>query len=146
MTGTVDPVYQVVTSQLHSDLAMNWGAFCWKFWEFLVLVLILLNAIRYVELLGDHLNPFKSSCHPHGNRAFLKDNFSSNRFRTVTAWLDEQSFDFSATNWLPRSPDLNLINTSGMFWRKMFKYVTQSQRLMDNNSRYFASYACRTLP
>ncbi|GFT83658.1 uncharacterized protein TNCV_2825911 [Trichonephila clavipes] len=38
-----------------------------------------LNAIRYVELMGDHLHPFMLFCYPPGNGVFQQDNCSSHK-------------------------------------------------------------------
>ncbi|GBN54314.1 hypothetical protein AVEN_188180-1, partial [Araneus ventricosus] len=75
----------------------------------LVLVPTSLNAIRYVELLDDHLHPFMLCCHPHGNGVLQQDSCTSHRSRLATAWLDEHSSDFSIMNWPPRSRGLNPI-------------------------------------
>ncbi|GFX22595.1 transposable element Tcb2 transposase [Trichonephila clavipes] len=61
-----------------------------------------LNAIRYVELLGDHLHPFMLFFYPHGNGSCM-----SNESRLATGWLEEHFSEFSVINWPPRSPDLN---------------------------------------
>ncbi|GFX91859.1 transposable element Tcb2 transposase [Trichonephila clavipes] len=58
-----------------------------------------LNAIWYVELLGDHLHPFMLFCYPNGNRVFQQDNCSSQKSRLATGWLDEHSSYFSVINW-----------------------------------------------
>ncbi|GBM53755.1 Transposable element Tcb2 transposase [Araneus ventricosus] len=97
----MDPACQVGTVQGHGGSIMVWGVFSW---QFLVLVPTSLNAIRYVELLGDHLHPLMLYCHPHGNGVFQQDNCTSHRSR-----LDEHSSDFFVINWPPRSPDLNPI-------------------------------------
>ncbi|GFW15063.1 transposable element Tcb2 transposase [Trichonephila clavipes] len=68
-----------------------------------------LNAIRYVELLGDHLHPCMLFCYPHGNGVFKQDNCISNKSRFTTGWLEKHSSDFSVINWTPRSTDLNPI-------------------------------------
>ncbi|GBM39678.1 hypothetical protein AVEN_104897-1 [Araneus ventricosus] len=83
------------------------GCFLLQFLGSLVLVPTSLSAIRYVELMGDHLHPFMLYCHPYGNGVFQQDNCTSRRSRLATAWLDEYSSDFSVMNWPPRSPDLN---------------------------------------
>ncbi|GBL77592.1 Transposable element Tc3 transposase [Araneus ventricosus] len=83
---------------------MVWSVFSWQFLGSLVLVPDSVNAIRHVELLGDHLHPFMLYCHPHGNGVFQQDNCTSHRSR-----LDEHSSDLSVMNWPPRSPDLNPI-------------------------------------
>ncbi|GBN46481.1 Transposable element Tcb2 transposase [Araneus ventricosus] len=105
----MDPSCHVGTVQGHGGSIMVWGVFSWQFLESLVLIPTSLNAIRYVELLGDHLHPFMLYCHPHGNGVFQQDNCTSHRSRLATAWLDEHSSDFSVMNWPHRSPDLNPI-------------------------------------
>ncbi|GBN83292.1 Transposable element Tcb2 transposase [Araneus ventricosus] len=66
----VDPAYKVGTVQGHGGSIMVWGVSSWQFLGSLVLVPTSLNAIRYVELLGDHLHPFMLYYHPHGNGVF----------------------------------------------------------------------------
>ncbi|GBL82581.1 Transposable element Tc1 transposase [Araneus ventricosus] len=105
----MDNACQVGTVQGHGGSIMVWGVFSWQFLGSLVLVPTSLNAIRFVEFLGDHLHPFMLYCHPHGNGVFQKDNYTSHRSWLATAWLDEHSSDFSVMNWPPRSPDLNPI-------------------------------------
>ncbi|GBO18416.1 Transposable element Tcb2 transposase [Araneus ventricosus] len=105
----MDPACQVGTVQGLGGPIMVWGVFSWQFLGSLVLVPTSLNAIQYVELMGDHLHPFMLYCHPHGNGAFQQDNCTSHRSRLATAWLDEHSSDFSVMNWPPRTPDLNSI-------------------------------------
>ncbi|GBM15452.1 hypothetical protein AVEN_142115-1 [Araneus ventricosus] len=105
----MDFACQVGTVQGHDGSIMVWGVLSLKFLGSFVLVPTSLNAIRYVELKGDHLHLFMLYCHPHGNGAFQQDNCTSHRSRLATAWLDEHSSDFSVMNWPPRSPDLNPI-------------------------------------
>ncbi|GFT83241.1 transposable element Tcb2 transposase [Trichonephila clavipes] len=69
-----------------------------------------LNAIRYVELLGDHLHPFMLICYPYGNGVSQQDNCTSHKFRLATGWLDQHSSNFSVINWPPRCPDINPID------------------------------------
>ncbi|GFW21024.1 uncharacterized protein TNCV_2702641 [Trichonephila clavipes] len=46
------------------------------------------NAIRYVELLGNHLHPFMLFCYPNTNGVFQQDNSSSHKSRLATAgWM-----------------------------------------------------------
>ncbi|GFU38331.1 transposable element Tcb2 transposase [Trichonephila clavipes] len=72
-----------------------------------------LNAIRYIELLGDHLHSFVLFCYPHGNGIFQQDNCTSHKTRLATGWLDEHSSDFSLIYWPPRRTDLNVLEH---FW------------------------------
>lgn len=74
---------------------MVWGVFSWLFWGSLVIVPPSLNAIRYVEILGDHLYSFMASSHPQGNRKFQQDNCFYHRSRLATACLDEHSYDLN---------------------------------------------------
>ncbi|GBO01235.1 Transposable element Tcb2 transposase [Araneus ventricosus] len=103
----IDPACQLGTVQGHGGSVMVWGVFSWQFLGFLVLVPTSLDAIRYVELLGDYLRPFILYCHSHGNGAFQQDNCTSHRSRLATAWFDEHSSDFLVMNCPPRRPDLN---------------------------------------
>lgn len=105
----MDPACQAGTVQGHGGSIMVWGVFSWHSLGSLVRVPTSLNAIRYVELLGDHLHPFMLFCYPHGNGVFQQDNCTSHKSRLATGWLDEHSSDFSVMNFPPRSPDLNPI-------------------------------------
>ncbi|GBN69268.1 Transposable element Tcb2 transposase [Araneus ventricosus] len=105
----VDPACQVGTVQGHGASIMVWGVFSWQFLGSLVLVPTSLSAIRYVELLGDHLHPFMLYSHPHGNGIFQQDNCTSHRSRLATAWLDDHSSASSVMNWSSKSSDLNPI-------------------------------------
>ncbi|GBN96359.1 hypothetical protein AVEN_271571-1 [Araneus ventricosus] len=62
----MDPACQVGTLQGHGGSIIVWGVFSWQFSGSLVLVPTSLNAIRYVELLGDPLHSFMLYCHQHG--------------------------------------------------------------------------------
>ncbi|GFV74244.1 transposable element Tcb2 transposase [Trichonephila clavipes] len=83
--------------------------FTWLCLGYLVRVPASLNAIQYVELLGDYLHPFMLFCYPHGNGVFQHGNCTPYKSRLATGWLDEHSADFSDINKPPRSPDLNHI-------------------------------------
>ncbi|GFV14185.1 transposable element Tcb2 transposase [Trichonephila clavipes] len=99
----MDPACQVETVLWHGGSIIVWGAFSWHCLGSLVCVPTPLNAIRYVELLGDHLHPFMLFRY--------RDNCTSHKSRLVSGWLDEHSSDFSVINWPPGSPDLNHIVT-----------------------------------
>ncbi|GFX51633.1 transposable element Tcb2 transposase [Trichonephila clavipes] len=68
-----------------------------------------LNAIRYVEMLGDPLRPFMLLCYSPCNGVFQQDNCTSHKSRLGSGRLDEHSSDFSIINWPLGSPDLNRI-------------------------------------
>ncbi|GFU29331.1 transposable element Tcb2 transposase [Trichonephila clavipes] len=68
-----------------------------------------LNAIQYVEFMGDHLHPFTLFCYLHVNGVLQQGNCTSHKSQSATGWLKEPSCDFSVINWPPRSPDLNPI-------------------------------------
>ncbi|GFW92019.1 transposable element Tcb2 transposase [Trichonephila clavipes] len=72
----MDPACQVGTLQELGGSIMVWGVFLWHCLEYLVRVPTSLNAIRYVELLDDHLQPFMLFCYPHGYGVFQQDNFT----------------------------------------------------------------------
>ncbi|GFS63621.1 transposable element Tcb2 transposase [Trichonephila clavipes] len=105
----MDPVCQVGTILGHGGSITVWSVFLRHCLEYLVRVALSLNAIRYVELLGDHLLPFMLFCYPLGNGVFQKDNGTSHKSQLASSWLDEYSSDFSVINCPPRSPALNLI-------------------------------------
>ncbi|GFX27102.1 transposable element Tcb2 transposase [Trichonephila clavipes] len=62
----------------------------------------------------------------------FSSNCTSHKSRRGTGWLYEHSSDFSVINWLPRSPDLNLIDP---FWDVLEQgvkgYHTASTNLTD---------------
>ncbi|GFY15781.1 transposable element Tcb2 transposase [Trichonephila clavipes] len=60
------PACQIGTVQGHGGSIMDWGVFSGHCLGSLLHVSTSLNAIRYVELLGDHLHPFMLLCNPHG--------------------------------------------------------------------------------
>ncbi|GFX58907.1 DDE_3 domain-containing protein [Trichonephila clavipes] len=86
------------------------GCFLWNYLGSLVHVPISLNAIRYVELLGDHFHLFMLFFYLHCKEVFQQDNCTFYMSRLATGWLEKHSSDFSVINWPPRSPDLNPID------------------------------------
>ncbi|GFW89375.1 transposable element Tcb2 transposase [Trichonephila clavipes] len=94
--------------------------------ESLVSVSTFLNAIRYVELLGDH-HPFMSFCNPHGNGVLRQENCTSHKSWWATGCLDEHSSDFSVLNLSPRSPELNPIENLWDVLEQGVKAITQHQ-------------------
>ncbi|GFW92639.1 transposable element Tcb1 transposase [Trichonephila clavipes] len=105
----MNPSFQVGTVQRHGGSIMIGGVFSRHCLGSLVRLLISLNAIRYVELLGDHLHPFMLFCYSHGNGVFQQDNCTSHHPSSDTGLLDEHSSDLTIINWPPRSLDLNSI-------------------------------------
>ncbi|GFV35661.1 DDE_3 domain-containing protein [Trichonephila clavipes] len=91
------------------------------------------NAIRCVELLGDHLHPFMLFCYPHDNRVFQQDNCTSHNFRLATGRLIEHSADSSVINWPPRSPDNSYCASSGYLG-------TMRERPLHSNRRTLLNY------
>ncbi|GFV53023.1 transposable element Tc1 transposase [Trichonephila clavipes] len=105
----LDPACQVRTVQRNGGSIRVPGVFSWYCLGSLVRVPPSLNAIRYVELLGDRLHPFMLFRYPHGNGVLHQDNCTSHKSWLATGCLNEHSSDFSVINWPPRSPDLNPI-------------------------------------
>ncbi|GFX78664.1 transposable element Tcb2 transposase [Trichonephila clavipes] len=103
----MDPTCQDGTVQGHGGSIMVWNAFSWHCLGSLRHAPTSHNTTWYVELLGDHPHPFMLFCYPHGNGVFQQDNYTSNKSRLATGWLDEYSSDFSVINWPPRISDLN---------------------------------------
>ncbi|GFT65897.1 transposable element Tc1 transposase [Trichonephila clavipes] len=79
----VDPAYQVGTVQERGDSIMVWGVSSGHCLGSLAHVPTSLNAIRYVELLVDHLHPFMLLCYPDGNGDVLQDNYTSHKSRLI---------------------------------------------------------------
>ncbi|GFW01892.1 transposable element Tcb2 transposase [Trichonephila clavipes] len=75
----------------------------------------------YVELLHNHLHPFRLFCYPHGSGVYQQDSFNSHKSRLVSCSLDEHSSDFSFINWPPRRLDLNSIEHLGDVWEQGMK-------------------------
>ncbi|GFY12206.1 transposable element Tcb2 transposase [Trichonephila clavipes] len=94
----MDPAFQVGAIQGHGGSIMVCGVFLWHCSGSLVRVPTSLNAIRQVDLLGDHLHPLMLFCYPHGNGVFQQDNCTSHKSRFATSYLDEHSSDFSVIN------------------------------------------------
>ncbi|GFX83528.1 transposable element Tcb2 transposase [Trichonephila clavipes] len=88
---------------------MAWGVFVWYCLGSLVRIPISLNAIRYVEFLGDPLHSFIMFCYPHSKGVFQQDHCASHKSKLAIGWLDEYYAGFSVINWLPRSSDLSSI-------------------------------------
>ncbi|GFW20165.1 transposable element Tc1 transposase [Trichonephila clavipes] len=105
----INPACEVGTVQRHGGSIIVWEGGLWPCLGSLVHVPISLNAIKFVELLGEHLHPFMLFCFPHGNGVFQQDNCTFHKSRLATGWLDEHSSDFSVINWSTKSPDLNPI-------------------------------------
>ncbi|GFW80700.1 transposable element Tcb2 transposase [Trichonephila clavipes] len=77
-------------------MAQSWsGVFLWHCMGSFERIPNPLNAIRYLELLGDHLHPLMPFCYPHG---FQQGNCTSYKSRLATGWLEDQSSDFSVIN------------------------------------------------
>ncbi|GFU58177.1 DDE_3 domain-containing protein [Trichonephila clavipes] len=76
-------------------LSHGLGVFSWYYLGSLVCVPSSLNAIWYLELLGDHLHPFMLFCYPHSSGVFQQDNCISHKSRLAAGWVDKHSSDFS---------------------------------------------------
>ncbi|GFX51511.1 transposable element Tcb2 transposase [Trichonephila clavipes] len=61
-------------------------------------------------------------CYSHGYGVFQQDNCTSHKSWLATGWLDEYSYNFSAINWSPRSPDLNPIELLWDVLEQCMKY------------------------
>ncbi|GFW54354.1 transposable element Tcb2 transposase [Trichonephila clavipes] len=85
----MDHPCQVGTVQGHGGSIMVWGVSLWHCLGSLVRVATSLDAIRYVELLGDHHHQLMLFCYPHGIGIFQQDNCTSHKSRLSTGWLDE---------------------------------------------------------
>ncbi|GFX50899.1 transposable element Tcb2 transposase [Trichonephila clavipes] len=77
----MDPACLVGTVQGHGGLLMVWGAFSRHCFGYFVRVLTFLNAVRYVDLLGDYLHPFMLMCYPHGDGVFQQDNCTPGKYQ-----------------------------------------------------------------
>ncbi|GFX13173.1 transposable element Tcb2 transposase [Trichonephila clavipes] len=92
---------------------MVWGVFSLHYLGSTVRVLTSLNAIRYEELLDDHLHPFMLFCYMHCNGDFQQDHCTSHKCPLATDWLYEHFSHFSVINWPPRILKLNYIELLG---------------------------------
>ncbi|GFV67797.1 transposable element Tc1 transposase [Trichonephila clavipes] len=103
----MNPACPVRTIQGCGDSIIVWGICSWPCLGSLVRVPTSLIAIRYVELVGDHLHPFLLFCFPHRNAVLQQNKYTSHKSLLATGWLDEHSSDLSVLNWPPRIPGLN---------------------------------------
>ncbi|KFM63795.1 Transposable element Tcb1 transposase, partial [Stegodyphus mimosarum] len=63
----------------------------------------------YLQLLGDHLQPFMDFTYSNNDGIFMDDNAPCHRTTIVRDWLEEHSGQFQRMIWSPRSPDMNSI-------------------------------------
>ncbi|GFV34938.1 hypothetical protein TNCV_3482331 [Trichonephila clavipes] len=81
----MDPASQVGTAQGLGGSIMVWGVFC------VALFVIFgactnLHAIRYANLLGNHLHLFMFSYYPHGNGVFPRQLYLSSPGWLLAGW------------------------------------------------------------
>ena len=97
------------TVQAGGGSVMVWGVFIWNGLGPLVQLNRSLTANGYVQLLGDHLQPFMDVMFPTNDGLFMDDNAPCHRATTVRDWFDEHSGQLQRMIWPPRSPDMNPI-------------------------------------
>ncbi|GFV38145.1 transposable element Tcb2 transposase [Trichonephila clavipes] len=81
---TMDPIFYVGIVQVM--VAQSWSEVFFRGHGLgsLVCAPTYLNAIWYVEVLGDHLYPLMQFCYLHGSSVFQPDNCTSPKCRLVT--------------------------------------------------------------
>ncbi|GFV40518.1 transposable element Tc1 transposase [Trichonephila clavipes] len=84
----MDPACQVGTVQGYGGVAQSWsGLFLWPCLGSLARVPTSFNAIRCVELLGHHPDPFMLFCYPHRNGVFQQNNCTSRPGWLLAGWM-----------------------------------------------------------
>ena len=105
----MDPNCQQGTVQAGGGSVMVWAVFSWHGLGPLVRLDRTLTGNAYVQLLGDHLQPFMDFMYPNNDGIFMDDNAPCHRATTVRDWFEEHSGQFQRMIWPPRSPDMNPI-------------------------------------
>ncbi|GBM59044.1 hypothetical protein AVEN_7423-1 [Araneus ventricosus] len=67
---------------------------------------------RHLSILSNHLHSF--IVHSDRLGQFQQDNATPHASRVATNWLQEHSSDFRHFHWPPKSPEMNIIEVSGM--------------------------------
>ncbi|GBM20244.1 hypothetical protein AVEN_216662-1 [Araneus ventricosus] len=88
---------------------MVWDVCCWRDMGPLIRLKTTLTGDRYLSILPDHLHSFMSIVHSDGLGQFQQDNATPHASRVATRWLQEHSSDFRHFHWLPKSPEINII-------------------------------------
>ncbi|GFU40952.1 HTH_Tnp_Tc3_2 domain-containing protein [Trichonephila clavipes] len=80
----IGPACRLELHKEHSGSIMVWGVFSWHCLGPLVRVPASRHAIRYVELLRDHLYSNMLLCYRLGNGVFQQENFTSHKSKLAT--------------------------------------------------------------
>ncbi|GFV05273.1 transposable element Tcb2 transposase [Trichonephila clavipes] len=128
-----DAACWVETVQRHGGSFIIWSVLSWHRLVSLVRVPNSLNAIRYVEFLGDHRHPFMLFCYPHGNGVFL-----ARQLHLSQVLLDVHSSDSSVINGPPRSPDINPIEH---LWKVLEQGMKGHHTALTNHTELWTALA-----
>ncbi|GBM27644.1 hypothetical protein AVEN_49950-1 [Araneus ventricosus] len=88
---------------------MVWDECSWRDMGPLIRLETTLTGDRYLSTLSDHLHSFMSIVHSDGLGQFQQDSATPHALTVATNWLQEHSSDFRHFHWLPKSPEMNII-------------------------------------
>ncbi|GBN51553.1 hypothetical protein AVEN_147219-1 [Araneus ventricosus] len=88
---------------------MVWDVCSWRDMRPLIRLETTLTGDRYLSILPDYLHSFMSIVHSNGLGQSGQDNATPYASRVATKWLQEHSSDFRHFHWLPKSPEINII-------------------------------------
>ncbi|GBO20821.1 hypothetical protein AVEN_263987-1 [Araneus ventricosus] len=93
---------------------MVWNVCSWRDMGPLIRLETTVTGDRYLSILSDHLHSFMSIVHSDGLGQFQQNNATLHASRVATKWLQEHSSDFRHFHWPRKSPEMNIIEVSGM--------------------------------
>lgn len=106
---TMDHTNQHWNVQVNAISLMAWGVCRWLDMGFLIHLETTLTDDWYISMLSHHIHPFMSIVYSDGVGQFQQGNATSHTSRVATEWLKEHSLDIRHFHWLPKYPDINII-------------------------------------
>jgi hypothetical protein len=97
----------------------------------------LLQGSTYVEKLGNQVQPMIQTLFPNNDAVLQDDKCSHSHTRTVQSWLEEHEGEFQHLPWPAQSPDLNIIELRGQFWKLERGSDSHIQHLESNLKIFF---------
>ncbi|GFT73811.1 transposable element Tcb2 transposase [Trichonephila clavipes] len=88
---------------------MVWGAISWRGLGPLVNLHGKVKVAHYVNILGDQVHPFVQNSFPGECPLYQDDNSPIHTAKIVQEWFAEHEGEVGHLDWLPQSPDLNII-------------------------------------